>query len=340
MTRASAVVSNVRALRQATRPGDFNSDDRLALTIVVAIVLHAMVLLGVSFAPEPKAPSRFESMEVILVAEKSARAPKEAKLLSQANLEGGGDTDDELRPSAPVKAPLPAPTAAVASPPPPPARARPAPPVAQPAPAPARQGRTQVKDHVARVARQGELPVPHESATRPTQVRPEAPPEPQPEPQPVVDNEPLPDGAQQLVHSFAIANLSAEIQEKLESRAKRPRRKYVSATTQEYRYAAYMEAWRAKVERIGNINYPEEARRRRLAGTVMLDVAVNRDGSVGEISIRKSSGITLLDDAAVRSVHLAAPYDPLPPEIRKEVDELHVTRTWKFFDASGVSVSR
>jgi protein TonB len=77
-------------------------------------------------------------------------------------------------------------------------------------------------------------------------------------------NEPLPAGAQQLVHSFAIANLSAEIQEKLESRAKRPRRKYVSATTQEYRYAAYMEAWRAKVERIGNINYPEEARRRRI----------------------------------------------------------------------------
>ena len=142
------------------------------------------------------------------------------------------------------------------------------------------------------------------------------------------------------MHSFAIANLSAEIQEKLESRAKRPRRKYVSATTQEYRYAAYMEAWRAKVERIGNINYPEEARRRRISGTVMLDVAVNRDGSVADISVRKSSGITLLDDAAIRSVHLAAPYDPLPPEIRHEVDELHVTRTWKFYDRASVSVSR
>ena len=72
----------------------------------------------------------------------------------------------------------------------------------------------------------------------------------------------------------------------------------------------------------------------------MLDVAVNRDGSVADISVRKSSGITLLDDAAIRSVHLAAPYDPLPPEIRHEVDELHVTRTWKFFDRASVSVSR
>lgn len=334
------MVSSVRALRQATRPSDVSSDDRLALTIVVAIVVHAMVLLGVSFAPEPNAPSRFESMEVILVAEHSAKAPKKARLLAQTNLEGGGDTDDEVRPSAPVKAPLPAPTAAVASTPPPPTRAQPTPPVEQPAPAPARAGRVQVKDHIARVAPRGELPLPTESPTRPTQIRPDAAPEPQPEPEPVVESEPLPVGAQQLVHSFAIANLSAEIQEKLESRAKRPRRKYVSATTQEYRYAAYMEAWRARVERIGNINYPEEARKQRISGAVMLDVAIRRDGSVADISIRQSSGRTLLDDAAIRSVHLAAPYDPLPPEIRKEVDELHVTRTWKFGSNANVSVSR
>jgi protein TonB len=334
------VASSARVLRQATRASDFNGDERLALTIVVAIMLHAMVLLGVSFAPEPNAPSRFESMEVILVAERSAKAPKDAKLLAQANLEGGGDSNDDVRPSAPVKAPLPAPRAAVASTPPPPTQAQPAPPVEQPAPAPAREGRTQIKDHVARVAERGELPLPSKSPTRPTQIKPDAPPEPQPDPQPPVDHEPLPAGAQQLVHSFAIANLSAEIQEKLESRAKRPRRKYVSSTTQEYRYAAYMEAWRAKVERIGNINYPEEARRRRISGTVMLDVAVRHDGSVADISVRKSSGITLLDDAAVRSVHLAAPYDPLPAEIRKEVDELHVTRTWKFYDKANVAVSR
>ena len=333
-------MSSARALRQATRPSDVSSDDRLALTIVVAIVLHAMVLLGVSFAPEPNAPSRFESMQVILVAERSAKAPRHAKLLAQTNLEGGGDTSDEVRPSAPVKAPLPALTAALASTPPPPTQAQPSLPTEQPAPAPTRRGHTAVKDRVARIAEHGELPLPTKSPSRPTQLRPEAPPEPQPDPQPATDAEPLPIGAQQLVHSFAIANLSAEIQEKLESRAKRPRRKYVSATTQEYRYAAYMEAWRAKVERIGNINYPEEARRRRISGTVMLDVAVNRDGSVADISVRKSSGITLLDDAAIRSVHLAAPYAPLPPEIRHEVDELHVTRTWKFFDKASVSVSR
>ena len=109
------MISSARAMRQATRRADVSSDDRLALTVVVAIVLHAMVLLGVSFAPEPGPPSRFESMEVILVAERSTQAAKDAQLLAQTNLEGGGDTDDEVRPSAPVKAPLPAPTAAIAS---------------------------------------------------------------------------------------------------------------------------------------------------------------------------------------------------------------------------------
>ena len=333
------MVSSARAMRQATRRADVSSDDRLALTVVVAIVLHAMVLLGVSFAPEPGAPSRFESMEVILVAERSTQAAKDAQLLAQANLEGGGDTDDEVRPSAPVKAPLPAPMAAIASTPPPLTRTAPSPPVEQSAPVPNRHGHAVVKDQLARIADHGELPLPARSRTRPIQVRPEAPPEPQPDPQPAQDSEALPLGAQQLLHSFAIANLSAEIQEKLESRAKRPRRKYVSATTKEYRYAAYMEAWRAKVERIGNINYPEEARRRGIHGAVMLDVALNRDGSVAAISVRRSSGVTVLDDAAIRSVRLAAPYDPLPPEIRNEVDVLHVTRTWKFGKNADISIT-
>ena len=333
------MVSSARAMRHATRKADVNSDDRLALTVVLAIVLHAMVLLGVSFAPEPGAPSRFEAMEVILVAEHSTQPPKEAKLLAQANLEGGGDTDAEVRPSAPVKAPMPAPIAMIASTPPPLTRTQPSPPVEQPAPAPNRHGRAMVKDRLARIAELGELPLPARSPTRPTQVRPEAPPEPQPDPQPAQDNDMLPLGAQQLVHSFAIANLAAELQEKLESRARQPRRKYISAETKEYRYAKYMEAFRAKIERVGNINYPEESRKRRIYGAVTLDVAINRDGSVAAISVRRSSGKTVLDDAANRIVGLAAPYDPLPPEIRNEVDELHITRIWKFDKQGDISAS-
>ena len=143
---------------------------------------------------------------------------------------------------------------------------------------------------------------------------------------------PLPTAAQLLTRSFALASLNAELQQRLDSRAKRPRQKYISASTKEYRYAAYMEAWRAKVERVGNLNYPDEARRRELAGSLLLDVALRPDGAVAEITVRRSSGHKVLDDAAVRIVELAAPYAPFPDDIRAEVDILHVTRTWNFLN--------
>ena len=197
-----------------------------------------------------------------------------------------------------------------------------------------------VKDRLTRVAEQGELPLAARSHTRPTQVRPDAPPAPQPDPEPQQDNQTLPLGAQQLVHSFALANLAAELQEKLESHARQPRRKYISAETKEYRYASYMEGFRAKVERVGNLNYPEEARRRQIYGEVMLDVALNSAGKVVAINVRRSSGKTVLDDAARRIVGLAAPYDPLPAEIREEVDELHITRIWKFDKRGAIAASR
>jgi protein TonB len=98
-----------------------------------------------------------------------------------------------------------------------------------------------------------------------------------------------------------------------------------------------MEAWRAKVERIGNLNYPGEAKRRRLSGRLRLDVAINADGTVNAITLRESSGHKLLDDAAQRIVELAGPFAPFSDDIRAEADILHITRTWKFNDNSMTS---
>ena len=93
-----------------------------------------------------------------------------------------------------------------------------------------------------------------------------------------------------------------------------------------------MAAWQAKIEMIGNLNYPEEARRRNISGNLLLDVAIDHAGNVDSISVRRSSGHKLLDDAAIRIVRLAAPFGPLPPEMRKETDILHIIRTWQFLD--------
>ncbi len=93
-----------------------------------------------------------------------------------------------------------------------------------------------------------------------------------------------------------------------------------------------MEAWRAKVERVGNLNYPDDARKKKLSGSLILDVALNSDGSVSRITVRRSSGIKVLDDAAIRIVELSSPFAPFPEQIKEETDILHITRTWQFLN--------
>ena len=105
-------------------------------------------------------------------------------------------------------------------------------------------------------------------------------------------------------------------------KTERLRRKYISANTKQYEYASYMDSWRRKVERVGNLNYPEEARKLNLSGSLQLEVALNRDGTINEITLRKSSGKKVLDDAAIKIVELAAPYAAFPENIEKKHSRL------------------
>ena len=127
-----------------------------------------------------------------------------------------------------------------------------------------------------------------------------------------------------------MAKLQPGIQRQSDSQSKLPRRKWISANTREYEYAAYMQAWVAKVERVGNLNYPDEVRRLKLVGDLIMTVGIKPDGSVENIEIRRSSGTPQLDQAATRIVRLTAPYSPLPEQISKKIDVLHITRTWRF----------
>lgn len=160
--------------------------------------------------------------------------------------------------------------------------------------------------------------------------------QPLPEPGPVEQVRqlvPLPKGSVADIlasRGEEIAKLSAKIAAETSAHANRPRRKSISASTQEYHYASYLEAWRRKVEAVGNLNYPEEAKRRQLYGNLILRVGVRADGSLEEVLVLRSSGSPILDDAAVRIVHLAAPFAPFPPDIRRETDLLDITRTWQF----------
>ena len=127
-----------------------------------------------------------------------------------------------------------------------------------------------------------------------------------------------------------MVSLGEQINASRRAYARRPKQVFVSARTQEFKYANYMIEWVKKVERVGNLNYPDAARREGISGKLLLDVELNPDGTVRNINVLRSSGQPMLDEAAVRIVNLAGPFLPFPPEIRKEADVLHITRTWEF----------
>lgn len=289
------------------RNPELTPDDRLSLTFCLAMIFHALVILGIVFAPEEKAGPRYEYMDIVLVRQ-STETVEDADVLAQANLSGGGDVDAESIPATPLpKAEKTEPAEPVA-----PQKIEP---VAEPEPpAPASAPVTETVEQLA------------VEVENPKTAVAETPEDAQAN---------RPSASELMTNSLKMAALSSEVQRKLETRANRPKRTFISASTREYKYAAYMEAWRAKVERVGNLNYPEEARRRKISGQLVLDVALNPDGKINQITIRSSSGHKVLDDAAIRIVELAAPYAPFPEAIRAETDVLHITRTWQFLDQSG-----
>jgi periplasmic protein TonB len=130
--------------------------------------------------------------------------------------------------------------------------------------------------------------------------------------------------------SLEIARLEAQIRRDMQAYQERPKRKFVGARAQEYRFAQYVDNWRLKIERVGNLNYPDEARTRKIFGKLQLTVAIKANGEVETVEINRSSGHKVLDQAAIRIVRLAAPFDPFPPNIRADTDILHITRTWTF----------
>ena len=291
----------------ATRPL-LKPDDRLSLTFCLALIFHALIILGIVFAPEDKANPRYEYMEIVLV-QQTSEAEDDADVLAQANLRGGGEMADESIQAAPLPA-LPN---------------QDQPEVAAPAEAPAHEPLTEPEMPDSATEQDAVEHVAVESQQAPAAAE-ETPEKPEAQP---------PSASELMTNSLKMAALSSEVQRKLETRAKRPKRTFISASTREYKYAAYMEAWRAKVERVGNLNYPEEARKRNISGQLVLDVALNPDGKINQITIRRSSGHRVLDDAAIRIVELAAPYAPFPEAIRAETDVLHITRTWQFLDQRG-----
>jgi protein TonB len=282
--------------RRALAPPRIGPRERLVATLALSLVAFGVFILGVGFRRDDAAPV-VPTLDVILTQTSTPDAPDQADFLAQANNRGGGDRDKAQRPREAQLAAVPKPEPGAA----------PEPLVAQaPPPAPAPRERL--------VSTSGA------SATITAQ------PEDQPQPDPTRT---LPTGRDLMAQSAEMARLSAELAIRTELYAKRPKKKMITASTREYEYAAYMRAWVDKVERVGNLNYPEAARRQGLAGELVLTVSIARDGTVRGVLINSGSGRKILDDAAVRVVRLASPFAPLP-KTAEDIDVLEITRTWSF----------
>jgi protein TonB len=270
----------------------------LTLAFGFSLLFHA-ALLAVRFTPPDIVDkARERALEVILVNSKSKAKPDKAQAKAQTSLDGGGNTDEDRR----AKTPLP--------------------------PSPDTREGNELIEAQRRVT---ELEAQtQQQMTRLKGERSVTLDRGKPEPKPSA--EPARSGLDLASSAMSIARLEGQIARQMEEYNQRPRKKFIGARVEEYRFAQYVEDWRQKIERIGNLNYPDAAKGR-LYGSLTLSVVIKANGDLKQVDVIRSSGQVLLDDAARRIVRMAAPYAAFPEAIRRDIDEIDITRTWTFTNA-------
>ncbi|HLA31541.1 MAG TPA: energy transducer TonB [Pseudomonas sp.] len=271
--------------------------DRLGFTLFLAAVLHAALILGLGFTlVEPNQLSK--TLEITLSTFKSKEKPKEADFLAQDNQQGSGTLEHKAAPKTTEQALFQDTQVKRVTP-----------------PAAPQQPATRPQAPKAAVATRA--PQPQKTPVK----REEAKPTAQTRPAPVFDSTQL---------SSEIASLEAELAQDIQAYAKRPKiHRLNAASTMRDKGAWYKDEWRKKVERIGNLNYPDEARRQGVYGSLRLLVSINRDGTLYEVQVLESSGQKVLDQGALRIVRLAAPFAPFTGDL-SDIDRLEIIRTWRF----------
>ncbi|MFO1413482.1 MAG: TonB family protein [Burkholderiales bacterium] len=301
--RRTARIAPAGALPPAVIPKEAlaapRNDRVMAIAIGLSVALHVIVLL-IHFQPiilknwNDKGPQ----IEVALVNAKTATKPSKADVLAQHHLDGGGNTDEDRR----AKTPLPV----------------------LPRNSPDQQVAvaTQKVEALEQQAKEMLTKLKSIPVAPPTQQPTEAREQPE-----------LPTSSELMQRTLEAMKLEAQIAKDMDAYQKRPKRRFIGARAEEYRFARYVEDWRTKIERIGNLNYPEAARQQKLYGNLLLTVAIRSDGTLENVEINRTSGNRILDAAAIRIVEMSAPFAPFPPDIKRDTDILYITRTWSFTKA-------
>lgn len=277
-------------------------NDRFGMTFFLATIFHGMVILGVTFSVSPPADSKTApALDIILVQTKSPDEDEKADYLAQVSQKGGGNAEQKARPREQFSAPTLSDKPGIAK-----------------------------QTSIQQVQKQKH----NEQLALLTQNDAEFAINTEKNPEKAEDDTTV--DKTNASQNTQTARLAAEISHTLEQQASIERTKYLNSSTKAFGPAKYMRQWIDRVERVGNLNYPDQARRKKLSGTLILDVVINADGELVKTDLRQSSGHQVLDDAAKRIVKLAAPYSAFPENLRAETDVIHITRSWEFMNNSGL----
>jgi protein TonB len=277
----------------------------LALALAVSTVLHVGVLSVHFGLPQGIRFSRESMLDIVLVNSKSAQRPSDAQVRAQTNLDGGGNTDEDRR----AQTPLPAAETVVTG-----------------------DDLTDAKRRVLTLEHLQRQMLVQDKSSKSVAVNPQRTDTTTPAPDPVT-------GYDLADRALAIAKLEAQIERQVQEYNARPRRKTIGIRAETAVEAQYLEDWRQKIERIGNLNYPEAAKGK-LYGSLLVWVEIKSNGELDNVEIRRSSGQKVLDDAALRIVRMSAPFSKFSPELKHEMDIIGFARTWTFTRADELSTSQ
>ncbi len=276
--------------------------DRFGMTFFLATIFHGMVILGITFSVSPPADSKTApALDIILVQTRSPIDVEDADYLAQVSQQGGGNAEEKARPRELFSAPTLSDTPGIAK------------------QTSVQQIQKQKRNEQLALLTQKDANYSINTEINPVKAEDDS----------TVDKTSTDQNNQ-------TARLAAEISNIIEEQASIEKTKYLNSSTKEFTPAKYMREWINRVERVGNINYPDQARRKKLSGTLILDVVINSEGELVKTDLRQSSGHQILDDAAKRIVKLAAPFSAFPDKLRKEADVIHITRSWEFLNNSRI----
>ncbi len=290
-----------KPLNHGIKP-DISDHDRFGLTFLLASIFHGILILGITFTLTPSSDIEASpALDIILLQTHTPSETEEADYLAQVSQQGGGSSEEQVRRRDLFSAPT----------------------LAQ-NPGLALQNRQQQQ---AQQQQEHQLALLHQQKSS-YQIQ-------------QADRTNANENKQQteqveVSKATQAARLAAEISNEIEENSKRNNIKFLNSSTREFTPAKYMRDWIDRVERVGNLNYPDQARRQKLNGTLILDVVINADGELIKTDLRHSSGHQVLDDAAKRIVRLAAPFAAFPEKLRQQADVIHITRSWEFLNSSGL----